>query len=715
MKKLLISLLAGVLILTACSKISKTSKDISDTDASIKNESIIGESPIKNPIKQVAKLDIQYKPNYKNIDLESDLSNICNLDAYMDTAYITEDIKNHLLKDGFYVDSTYGVEQPFQTYEFNEYLTMSSFVTTDSMVHLYHIFYDNMLRQVEEDKFLPMLKNLNSKMLESAIEDYNSAKDPVVKEAAKKNLILFSTGEFIIGDNLLKSDNNLKIDEKIFDLAKTEYNNILKVSPALSTISGDNLDYSQFKTRGHYTKNKNLETYFKLNMLYSQNKFYFYKDDTLNKENLIAGLLTSKNILKNSDLTKIYVDVVGTLDFLVEPSEKTDVIKMAAYNESYFKNISDVNKFNDDKKLEEIGEHLKNQKIEIADHKGNYFAVIPQKAPIDNKWAQKLVDSKSEISNKPIYKGIEIMALTGNKIADKLVKEDKDIKKWDKYPGIYEDLKKEVMNLDEDFWNKNLYRGYLSLIKEYSNTYGDGYPKFMQNENWNKKDLNSSLGLWAALKHDTILYAEAAFAEMGGGAEVEICNFVEPNIGLYERLDYLLNFTKENLTARDLLTEDQIKGFNNFISLNKFLIECSKSELDSSTLSKEANERLKYIGGEMENIFISFVNPNVKGFWEINDSSERDMAVVADIMDITENTWGLNQGDVQEVGLGYAHDMYVVYSLNGKVYLGRGPVLSYYEFQSDKRLNDEEFRFKIRDEQIKQLPFTNEYSYSSKY
>ena len=39
----------------------------------------------------------------------------------------------------------------------------------------------------------------------------------------------------------------------------------------------------------------------------------------------------------------------------------------------------------------------------------------------------------------------------------------------------------------------------------------------MQSDAWLDKQLNTSLGSWTELKHDTILYAKQAYAEMGAG------------------------------------------------------------------------------------------------------------------------------------------------------------------------------------------------------
>lgn len=98
------------------------------------------DSPLKNTVKDVDEIHRDVKVNYTNIDVKEDLSNITNLQAYYDEIAIPDKVKEHIIKDGFYVDNSYGSEEPFQTYEYNEYLSMSNFVTTDSMVHLYHVF-----------------------------------------------------------------------------------------------------------------------------------------------------------------------------------------------------------------------------------------------------------------------------------------------------------------------------------------------------------------------------------------------------------------------------------------------------------------------------------------------------------------------------------------------------------------------------------------------
>ena len=65
------------------------------------------------------------------------------------------------------------------------------------------------------------------------------------------------------------------------------------------------------------------------------------------------------------------------------------------------------------------------------------------------------------------------------------------------------------------------------------------------NEAWKTKDLVSALGSYTELKHDTVLYGKQSMAEMGGGSPDEIPkSYVEPNLELYEKLSWLLEYTK---------------------------------------------------------------------------------------------------------------------------------------------------------------------------
>ena len=57
-------------------------------------------------------------------------------------------------------------------------------------------------------------------------------------------------------------------------------------------------------------------------------------------------------------------------------------------------------------------------------------------------------------------------------------------------------------------WSASLYAGWLDTLRPLLEVKGEGYPVFMQNEEWVKKDLECFAGSYTELKHDTILYAK---------------------------------------------------------------------------------------------------------------------------------------------------------------------------------------------------------------
>src|SRR5687767_10013278 len=72
------------------------------------------------------------------------------------------------LAQNLFVSSPTASKQLFHIYEDNDYRDLPSFVTTDAVLHLYHIFYDFTLRTVEEQSLAPVLRQMTEGMLEDS-------------------------------------------------------------------------------------------------------------------------------------------------------------------------------------------------------------------------------------------------------------------------------------------------------------------------------------------------------------------------------------------------------------------------------------------------------------------------------------------------------------------------------------------------------------------
>ncbi|HEX3026356.1 MAG TPA: DUF3160 domain-containing protein, partial [Clostridia bacterium] len=265
---------------------------------------------------------------------------------------------------------------------------------------------------------------------------------------------------------------------------------------------------------------------------------------------------------------------------------------------------------------------------------------------------------------------------------------------WEGYPQRFAQVKEQFSKLPESTWRSNLYYGWLWTLKGMAQPFGSGYPSFMTNQAWTDKSLSSALGSWSELRHDTILYGKQSGAEKGGAEEPKVLGYVEPVVEVYDKLLWLTEYSEKNLAARGLLSGDDetggIKGnVAYFENLLKFLRDCSVKELKGETLTDDEYIRLYDYGENMEEMTASLSTDGLRWF-EIQSETDKNMALIADFHTVAPNRY--DNGGYLEAGVGPAHEIYVVVPIGGKLYLTRGAVFSYYEFESNDRLTDEEWQ-----------------------
>lgn len=699
-KRLLAMVLLLVMTLSACSSpFNKMGGDDNkkeegkETSKEEKNEA--GEAGLNALLGYDAEklLDVEEVKDFEDIEIEA---NVKPYDAPKESKMINGFVSDEYAKeyndrmmknledDGFFIDYE-KYQQPFSIYETNQYMGSNNFVTTDSIVHLYHIIYLGMMEDMEQNSLKQKLMALSKNCLDNALSDYKEAK------GEEKDLTLRNAALFLCALDLLEAKYDGEVPSEVRDLADKELDNIKAEGNAVSNITGNEIDYSQFKVRGNYTKNENLKKYFRVNMLYSQELVKLENPDkTINLDAVKQAMLISRAMLKDEASFKLWQDIYKPISFLVENTEDTTPIDI-------YKSISKLTKDNSVEAILEknvvnaVADDIANKEDpKIKPDSGKVFAFLPQRAVVDNTWLQNLVDTDPK-SKRPVVSGVDLMALLGNSLAERLTLTNEDNLKWDKFKEKYEETKAMVDARTDKEEKANIYRTWLWVLKAFNNEYGEGYPDFMRSEKWQYKDLNTALASWAQLKHDTILYAKQFGAECGGDEPTDLRHYVEPNVNLYRRVKYLVGLTMDADEKYSLLNNEQKARLKDFDDMLEFLIKVSIEELKDETTSDEDNERLKVIGGEMENIFIAFNKDDSGEEFEI-PPVDRDTANVADIQRIGSNVVDKPEGSFLEVGSGRFSTIYVVYRLNGKYYLGSGSVMNYYEFYSENRLDNNEFK-----------------------
>jgi len=271
------------------------------------------------------------------------------------------------------------------------------------------------------------------------------------------------------------------------------------------------------------------------------------------------------------------------------------------------------------------------------------------------------------------------------------------------YTGYLEQLAY-LKNLFESYpdeqWAENLYWNWLYCLMPLLFEKGEGFPPFMQNLAWLRKDINTALGSWTELRHDTILYAKQSETEVGDHPKNRIIQgYVEPNPYLFARLASLSKLMREGLLGLSILNE---KMEGKLVKLEELLLtlkSISEKELTGGNVTMDEYSVICNFGQTIEDL-VSFGEEYELGNGP-NPWSDDEMPVIADVhTDPNSNT-------CLEEGVGYPLRIFVICQIENELKVTVGGIFSYYEFIQpvSNRLTDEEWAEMLVSEDPPQLPY----------
>jgi hypothetical protein len=271
---------------------------------------------------------------------------------------------------------------------------------------------------------------------------------------------------------------------------------------------------------------------------------------------------------------------------------------------------------------------------------------------------------------------------------------------YENYDAQMDKMRDWLSGLGVEEWTETLYNAWLYCFHPLLVVPGDGYPAFMTSGAWVDKQLNTVLGSFAELKHDTILYAKQAYAELGGGPPppppVAPRGYVEPVPEFYARLAALTGMTLDGLGRRGLLVEQDEASLQRLHTLARSLQTMAEKELRGEPLTEEEYHTIRFYGGELEHLTMAAADTPEEGQavgGQVMPEEEPQAAVIADV---ATDPWPQL---VLEIGVGRIDELHAVVPLieeNGSITLqvAKGGVFSYYEFAwpMGDRLTDETWR-----------------------
>ena len=591
---------------------------------------------------------------------------------------------------------------PTQLKDFDPLLSQQ--LGKDGFGIVFHLYIDCMLREVEENKLLPMMVKFCRDMHEML---YNmerwAGEDETVEKLAHHNATFYNIAYKLFTDKYIsepgKDDVEAQEVGKIME-AKDDF------SAFMTDFKGVTFAYSLYRPRGHYSRTEKLQRYFRGMMWLQTASFGLdHKDDVLAAVMQACALKLDKKSQENyRTLDELITYLMGESDDLSLPQVMAEVEKTGLQMEDLIHNDDAIAKIT--ATLNEIGNTQTRIRPKYENTSHNKIQVMPQRYQPDAEVLLNMVDYDSKPTKRATPKGLDFFAAMLVPAAERILMEEKT--EWKDYGKMLEKMKMRMQGIN---WNQTTATQWMSTLRAMCDRDPQlNYPYFMVSPEWEYKDLNAMLASWAELKHDAILYAKQPFgAECGGGGPPEpiVKGYVEPNVGFWRKAIVLLDNTARLLKEQNMLT-DKISGATDRLKEEaEFLLAISEKELAGKPLTDEEYGQIECIGSTFENISLDLVRQKDQELtgWDDVQGADKKVALVADVY--TANANNNPEKSILFEAVGDADEIYVVVEIDGYLYLTRGAVLSYREFIQPldmPRLTDEEWQKQLEKNPRKGVP-----------
>jgi Protein of unknown function (DUF3160) len=456
------------------------------------------------------------------------------------------------------------------------------FITADTVLHLYHIQFDETLKDIEEREFYPDVVALTRTLVARLENEPVPANSADFREAQQKALTFLAIGLKALDpqSTLPKGVVAADVDQVLERMKKHQ-----GFWPDPRTAHNDwplfryAEDFSQYVPRGHYTRSEALKKYFVGLMWYGRMTFLLKGDPSFGpgdqpalvsvpegkQQTLAAALLTralvQAELPDKRKARDVWERIYAVTSFYVGLADDLGVQEYQAALTRVCGTSLDLARLADDKNLTQLKAELaKFPRPAIYGGTGAQMTFDPKAGPeklaemLDKTAGFRFMGQRfvpdSHIMGKLVYptvgpatekgmftcvqtargsdrrgfpRGLDVMAVLGSPRARAILTELKDdaYRTDDKalsYEQALTAMKKEYSGLSDADWNRNLYWSWLHALRPLLADYGAGYPTFMSTPAYRSKSLNTALASWAQLRHDTILYAKQSYTPTEAGA-----------------------------------------------------------------------------------------------------------------------------------------------------------------------------------------------------
>lgn len=449
-----------------------------------------------------------------------------------------------------------------------------------------------------------------------------------------------------------------------------------------STITGQTLDYAEFKPRGHYALTETQQAYFR-----------------------------AFRYLTTIDLTP---DLVNDLRLIPAATRDKASTWIAAYDGFGAPSQDSV-----------VWKHGKRNDLAYVRHPSKKDSVFPLGWGFDNEvlnstlfhpdWPEE-EQIRSQDSPRLVPSGLDVAAALGSKFAAQILSDNGDIKRYPALMPVLSDLQARFDGYSKRLNNNaSLYDRWLTAL---SQQWADDVAPPIPNQGerlWRSKRLQTGLASWATLRHATLLINRRVAAECGEAGFEYIRyapprGYVEPDPATFNRIAQLFDqqarWIQETWkqSPPGAIPEQSFSGERNSAPVKdgvlRRLRESSErarhfgamatKQLTGQSLSPQEYEDILYVGRAVEHNFLVFKSLAREDFAL---SNPLPIPKVADV-----SGGGPLATQILSAAVGRPMEWDEIVPFDGRRQIVKGVTYSYYEFTTPSPITDEEWLKRLPDE-----------------
>jgi len=639
---------------------------------------------------------------------------------YLDSITIkykmTDDELGLLKKNGFVVTERNSMFSMRNTLADIWQKDLPVFISTDLVHNAFHESYDAILKSLEIDFIIPklgeLLLNMHSKMSEL---DTKYSVNSGMKNSLQDVDLYLSVALELLG----------KAYKPYYSVNVNSVNQIKSYVDALAAVEDylfsevrREMDYSQFKVRGHYTDTQypQLAKYFQSMIWLGRTELYLIKPNVITdpkmkkdvQRQIVDSYLISE-LLTLSNSQQLFDEIEKSIQLFVGEQDNVTVEQLRSVftaasitkceslldsnNVKVFQDTLATKPFSDQKILSQLlnTNPMVPEKIKPA----SAFLLFGQRFVIDSYVTGNVVYDRIENGvRRMLPSTLDILFALGNSASAQLLQQE--IEKY-KYAKNLAGLRYLIDSYGNDFWDNSIYNLWLNSIRSLNPPSDrNNLPAYMQTAAWWQQKINSQVSSWTELRHDNILYAKQSYS--GGFTCSYPYSYVEPVPAFYQSMKNLAIKTIDKLSLLSIDMTEQKEYFQKFSSLMDTLGTIAQKELTNQQFS-EAEK--KFLSSILYFTNIGCGDRAYNGWYQTRLLYQHPLVysalgkkIVADFHTSKYDEFGNVVGWVKHAGTGLTNLCVVVANLPGVGDVAfAGPVSSYYEYTTTgfARINDEEW------------------------